>query len=98
MDRRGPAGCRTSTVGLKLIPARLIPGVCFSSSSFGGGQLTAVAVLSPSILLLSHHDRTLEALTHWQPPLTLSALAVTGRDGQQIGRSRGGLASARPAA
>jgi hypothetical protein len=47
-----------ATVDLKLTAVRELNGV------EGGSHLCAVAVLSPSTLLLSHDKRTVEALTH----------------------------------
>jgi hypothetical protein len=54
-----------STVDLKLTAVRLIDGV--RHIAMGLGRLTAIAVLSPSTLLLSHYDRTLQVLTHTAP-------------------------------
>jgi hypothetical protein len=48
-----------STVDLKLTAVRELEG-----AESRAGQLSAVAVLSPSTLLLSHSDRTVEVLTH----------------------------------
>jgi hypothetical protein len=78
-----------STVDLKLTAVRQIDGVRYPPAAYG--QLTAVAVLSPSTLLLLHmgRDRIIEVLTHG---------LCRRRSGQQIGRSGRSLASARPAA
>jgi hypothetical protein len=48
-----------STIDLKLTAVRQLQG-----TQSPAGQLSAVAVLSPSTLLLSHSDRTVEVLTH----------------------------------
>jgi hypothetical protein len=50
-----------STVDLKLTAVRELMGIA------GWAQLSAIAVLSPSTLLLSHYDRTLQVLTHTAP-------------------------------
>jgi hypothetical protein len=55
-----------STVDLKLTAVRVLEGAEFSVTK-GDGQLLAIAVLSPSTLLLSHLDRTLSVLTHTAP-------------------------------
>jgi hypothetical protein len=55
----------SSTVSLKLTAVRELEGVQYPPTKWG--QLTAIAVLSPSTLLLSHYERTLHALTHAVP-------------------------------
>jgi hypothetical protein len=53
-----------SAVDLKLTAVRMIDGVQYIAPTRSLGELTAVAVLSPSTVLLSHGGRTLEVLTH----------------------------------
>jgi hypothetical protein len=75
-DEKARAG-GGSTVDLKLTAVRLIEGVQYPEC--GGGQLLAIAVLSPSTLLLSHMDLTLEVLTHTAPVPGQEAECKLGR-------------------
>jgi hypothetical protein len=65
-----------STVDLKLTPLRELDGAEYAPS--GWGQLTAIAVLSPSTLLLSHYDRTLQVLTHTAPTAGVADCKLAG--------------------
>jgi hypothetical protein len=51
-----------STVALKLTAVRLLEG--FQPPLNGWGQIGAIAVLSPSTLLVAHYNRTLHANAH----------------------------------